>query len=122
MCISGPDLLPNNRSLYDGSNSVYQVITRHSGCRSNSAQNDSYQVPGCGLECVFRFAVSGSFGAFPANAPLSGGLCVNSYIFWNDRPDRSATGLDWKDALAVIARHPYGPDWYSQCAGSSAAP
>ena len=121
VCISGPDLLPNNPSLYEGDNSIYQVITRHSGCRSNSAQNNSYQVPGCGLECIFHFAVSGSFGAFPANAPLSGGLCVNSYIFWNDT-SRSATGLDWHDALAVIARHPYGPDWLNQCAGGDGSP
>jgi hypothetical protein len=122
VCISGPDLLPNDPSLYENANSVYQVITRHNGCRSNSAQNNSYQVPGCDLECIFHFAVSGSFGAFPANAPLSGGLCVNSYIFWNDRTDRSATGQDWKDALVVIARHPYGPDWLDQCAGSEGSP
>ena len=122
VCFSGPDLLPNNPSLYDSSNSVYQVITRHSGCRSNSAQNDSYQVPGCALNCIFHFAVAGTLGAFPVNAPLTGGVCVNSYLFWNDTTSRSKTGLTYKDALPVIASHPYGADWLSQCVGSSGEP
>jgi hypothetical protein len=122
VCISGPDLLPNDPALYDTGNAVYQVITRHTGCRSNSAQNNSYQVPGCGLECIFHFAVAGSLGSFPSQAPLSGGLCVNSYIFWNDKDDRSPSGQDWHDALAVIARHPYGPDWLDQCSGSDGRP
>jgi hypothetical protein len=121
-CISGPDLLPNNPSLYTSKNAVYQVITRHTGCRSNSAQNDSYRVPGCALECIFHFAVNGTFGAFPASAPLTGGLCVNSYIFWNDRATPGATGLGWKNALPVIASHPYGPGWYGQCVGAHGAP
>jgi len=122
VCISGPDLLPNNPSLFGNPNSVYEVITRHPGCRSNSAQNNSFQVPGCALECIFHFAVSGTLGAFPASAPLTGGLCVNSYIFWNDRATTSATGLDWRNALPVIAAHPYGPDWYSQCVGNTGPP
>lgn len=122
VCLSGPDLLPNNPSLYHRPDSVYQVIVRHTGCRANSAQNDSYRVRGCGLECIFRFAVSGSLGAFPVNAPLSGGLCVNSYILWNDLTQRSPTGLDWKDALPVIAAHPYGPGWLSQCVGGGGRP
>jgi hypothetical protein len=121
-CFSGPDLLPNSPSLYDGSNSAYQVLARHPGCRANSAQNDSYEVPGCALECIFRFAVSGTFGDFPQHAPLSGGVCVNSYLFWNDRSTRSQTGLTWKDALPVIAAHPYGPDWYEHCAGNDGEP
>ena len=122
VCFSGPDLLPNNRSLYDASDKVYQVIARHTGCRSNSAQNDSYQVAGCALDCIFHFAVSGTLGAFPINAPLTGGVCVNSYIFWNDRTTRSATGLTYKDALPVIAAHPYGPGWLDQCIGSDGEP
>lgn len=122
VCISGPDLLPNEPALYSGPDSPYQVIARHSGCRSNSAQNDSYRVPGCAVECIFRFAVSGSLGAFPDNAPLSGGLCVNSYIFWNDTSRRNPAAQDWHDALAVIAKHPYGPDWLDQCAGNDGSP
>jgi hypothetical protein len=122
VCISGPDLLPTEPALYRGRDAVYQVIARHPGCRSISAQNDSYQVRGCGLECMFNFGVSGTVGAFPASAPLTGGLCVNSYFFWNDKATKSRTGLDWKNALPVIASHPYGPDWYRQCAGGAGAP
>jgi hypothetical protein len=122
VCFSGPDVLPDNPTLYKDDNRAYQVLTRHVGCRSNSVQNDSYQVSGCGLACIFRFAVSGTFGDFPKAAPLSGGLCVNSYLFWNDRSTKSATGLDWTDALPVIAANPYGPGWFSQCAGNTGAP
>jgi hypothetical protein len=122
VCFSGPDLLPNDPSLYDSSDKVYQVISRHSGCRSNSAQNDSYQVSGCALDCIFHFAVAGTLGAFPVRAPLTGGVCVNSYIFWNDRTARSKTGLTYKNALPVIAAHPYGPDWLNQCVGSDGEP
>ena len=121
VCFSGPDLLPNDRSLYDSPDKVYQVLTRHAGCRSNSAQNDSYHVAGCALDCIFHFAVSGTLGAFPVNAPLSGGVCVNSYLFWNDRTVHGR-GLSYKDALPVIAAHPYGPGWLDQCSGSSGAP
>lgn len=122
VCFSGPDLLPNSPSLYNGTNSVYQVLARHTGCRSNSAQNNSYQVAGCTLSCIFQFAVSGTLGSFPTSAPLSGGLCVNSYIFWNDKTSMSKTGLNYKDALPVIAAHPYGPDWYGHCSGSDGSP
>jgi len=122
VCISGPDLLPNDPSLYSRDDSIYQVITRHGGCRSNSAQNNSFQVPGCNLECIFHFAVAGSLGGFPANAPLTGGLCINSYIFWNDMSSTNPAAQDWKDALAVIAAHPYGPGWLSQCVGSDGKP
>jgi hypothetical protein len=122
VCISGPDLLPTDPALYRNRDAVYQVISRHSGCRSISAQNASYQVRGCGLECMFNFAVSGTMGAFPASRPLTGGLCVNSYFFWNDKVKKSRTGLDWKDALPVIASHPYGTEWYKQCAGGGGPP
>lgn len=122
VCFSGPDLLPNSPSLYNGPNAVYQVLTRHSGCRSNSAQNNSYQVAGCSLTCIFQFAVRGTFGSFPASAPLTGGLCVNSYIFWNDKTSVSKTGLNYKDALPVIAAHPYGSAWYDQCSGGADPP
>jgi len=122
VCFSGPDLLPNDAALYDSDNKVYEVLSRHTGCRSNSAQNNSYQVPGCGMDCIFHFAVAGTLGAFPEKAPLSGGLCVNSYIFWNNKTSRSRTGLTYKDALPVIAAHPYGADWLKQCAGSDGTP
>ena len=122
VCFSGPDILPNNASLYAIKNAVYQVLVRHTGCRSDSAQNNSYQVPGCAMDCIFQFAVGGTFGFFPTSAPLTGGLCVNSYIFWNDKTSLSSTGLNYKDALPVIAAHPYGPDWYSRCAGTDGMP
>jgi len=122
VCFSGPDVLPDSPGLYKDDNRAYQVLTRHVGCRSNSVQNDSFQVDGCGLDCIFHFAVSGTVGNFPKAAPLTGGLCVNSYLFWNDRSTKSATGLDWTNALQVIAANPYGPGWYNQCAGSSGAP
>ena len=122
VCFSGPDLLPNERSLYEGDNQVYPVLNRHPGCRANSAQNSSYHVPGCGLECIFHFAVGGTFGKFPVTAPLSGGLCVNSYIFWNNRDARGPRGQGWRDVLPVIAAHPYGPDWNQQCAGTDGEP
>jgi hypothetical protein len=122
VCFSGPDVLPDSPALYQDNNRAYQVLTRHVGCRSNSVQNDSYQVAGCGMDCIFHFAVSGTFGNFPTAAPASGGLCVNSYLFWNHRSTKSATGLDWTDALPVIAANPYGPGWYSQCAGNAGMP
>ena len=121
-CFSGPDVLPNNATLYGSDASPYQVLVRHRGCRSNSAQNDSYQVPGCGLDCIFRFAVGGEFGAFSADAPRTSGLCVNSYLMWNHRGELSRTGLEWTDALPVIAAYPYGPAWHEQCAGSEGSP
>jgi len=122
-CFSGPDLLPDNTSLTTGSSSAYQLLTRHTGCRSNSAQNDSFDVPGFGLESIFQFAVGGTFGSFDASAPRTSGVCVNSYLFWNHLVARSPrTNLNWTDALPVIAAHPYGPDWYGQCAGGGGAP
>lgn len=121
-CISGPDLLPNEPALYQGNDASYQVIVRHSGCRAISAQNNSYHVQSCNLECLFGFAVGGTLGAFPTGAPLNGGLCVNSYLFWNDKFSRKAGAQDWKDALAVIARHPYGKGWFNQCAGADGPP
>jgi hypothetical protein len=114
-CFSGPDILPNNSSLYNNINSVYEVLTRHDGCRANSAQNDSYAVPGCDLSCIFDFAVSGTFGDFDETAPYDSGLCVNSYLFWNHREVVSPTGLSWTDALPVIAANPYGTGWTDRC-------
>jgi hypothetical protein len=116
-CMSGPDVLPNNPSLYQDTNSAYQVLVRHRGCRSNSVQNDSFEVPGCGLDCIFHFAVGGTYGWFDASAPYSSGLCVNSYLFWNHRTQVSNTGLDWHDALPVIAAYPYGRGWTDHCDG-----
>jgi hypothetical protein len=80
-------------------------------------QNDSYEVRGCGMDCIFRFAVRGKYGFFDASAPYSSGLCVNSYLFWNHRVATSSTGLDWHDALPVIAAYPYGSGWTDQCDG-----
>lgn len=121
-CISGPDLLPDDRALYGDDADIYPVITRHGGCRANSAQNDSFAVPGCGVDCIFKFAVSGTFGRFAASTPRAAGLCVNSYLMWNHRVERSATGLDWTHALPVIAAYPHGRDWLEQCDGGGAAP
>jgi hypothetical protein len=122
VCFSGPDVLPNSPALFLDDNRAYPVETRHVGCRSSSAQNASFQVPGCGLDCIFHFSVSGAVGEFPSAAPLTGGLCVNSYLFWNHRTTKSATGLDWTDALPVIAANPYGSGWYSQCTGNTGPP
>jgi hypothetical protein len=121
-CMSGPDLLPDAPSLYEEASSAYQVLARHRGCRANSAQNDSYAVNGCGLECIFQFAVSGTFGTFPTATPRAGGVCVNSYLMWNYRVEPSATGLDWTRALPIIAAYPYGREWYEQCAGGGGPP
>ena len=121
-CMSGPDILPDEVTLYQSADNVYEVLARHSGCRSNSAQNDSYAVTGCGLDCIFQFAVRGTFGDFDQSAPRASGLCVNSYLFWNHRVMTSSTGLTWQDALPVIAAHPYGTDWYGRCADGGGAP
>jgi hypothetical protein len=121
-CLSGPDLLPNEPALYLGNNAIYPVIARHPGCRSISAQNASYHVPGCSLDCIFHFAVGGTLGAFPTSVPLRGGLCVNSYILWNDKAKKSPGGQGWQDALRVIAAHPYGRSWFSECAGNDGPP
>jgi hypothetical protein len=121
-CFSGPDLLPDNKSLYSGQYSAYEMLTRQPGCRSNSAQNDSYEVTGCDMDCIFKFAVRGTYGDFNETAPRTSGVCVNSYLFWNHRNWRSSTGLDWRNTLPVIAANPYGPGWYGQCAGGGAAP
>jgi hypothetical protein len=121
-CFSGPDLLPDNTSLTDGPHSVYELLSRHTGCRSNSAQNDSYDVTNFGLASIFHFAVSGTFGDFNEVAPRTSGVCVNSYLFWNHTEAVSSTGLDWHDALPVIAAHPYGTGWYGQCANGGTAP
>jgi hypothetical protein len=117
ICMSGPDVLPNSSVLYAGADSAYQVLIDYDGCRANSVQDDSYQVPGCALSCIFHFAVSGTFGTFNADAPLTSGLCINSYLFWNHRTRRSSTGLDWTNALPVIAANPHGPSWHGRCAG-----
>lgn len=121
-CLSGPDLLPDERPLYESSASAYEVLARHDGCRANSAQNDSFGVPGCDLDCIFRFGVGGTFGDFAHEAPRTSGVCVNAYLFWNHRLGRSATGFNWLDALPVIVAHPYGRDWLDQCSGGGDAP
>jgi hypothetical protein len=121
-CLSGPDLLPDNRSLFDGKDAAYQVLTRHQGCRSNSAQNASYSIRDFNMDQVFNFAVRGTFGRFDTQAPRASGVCVNSYLFWNHRVKVSWTGRNWLDALPVIAAYPYGRNWLEQCQGDSTAP
>jgi hypothetical protein len=74
------------------------------------------------MDCIFHFAVGGTFGSFPSRAPLTGGLCVNSYLFWNNHDAHGPHGQDWTDVLPLIAEHPYGPDWYRQCAGTDGEP
>jgi hypothetical protein len=121
-CLSGPDLLPDEESLYRDRSSIYEVLARHKGCRSNSAQNASFGVKNCGLGCIFNFAVRGTFGDFDSNQPRTSGVCVNSYLFWNHRVGASWTGLDWTDALPVIAGYPYGRAWLDDCVGGGGAP
>ena len=74
------------------------------------------------MDCIFRFGVGGTFGDFPETAPRTGGLCINSYLFWNHRVSPSSTGLDWTHALPVIAAYPYGSAWLDQCAGGGGSP
>ena len=64
----------------------------------------------------------GTFGDFDQTYPRTSGLCVNSYLFWNHRVSRSPTGLNWLDALPVIAAYPHGPLWLDQCQGGGTAP
>ena len=98
------------------------MLVRHKGCRSNSAQNASYGVKGCGMDCIFKFAVRDTFGDFNHNIPRTSGVCVNSYLFWNHRVGASWTGLDWTDALPVIAAYPYGRAWLDECVGGGGPP
>jgi hypothetical protein len=122
-CLSGPDLLPDEDSLYQGKDSVYQVLTRHRGCRSNSAQNASYRITNFNMDQVFNFAVRGKFGEFNTSSPRNSGVCVNSYLFWNHRiKETGSGGRNWLDALPVIAAYPYGRQWLDQCAGGGTAP
>jgi hypothetical protein len=121
-CMSGPDLLPDELSLYENRNSAYEVLARHRGCRSNSAQNDSYGVRGFGMDDIFHFAVRGTAGDFNEGYPRGSGVCVNSYLFWNHRVSQSRTGQNWLDALPVIAAYPYGRMWLDHCAGGAVSP
>ena len=121
-CMSGPDLLPDEKSLYAQRNAAYEVLARHKGCRSNSAQNDSYNVRDFGLDDIFHFAVRGTHGDFNENYPRGSGVCVNSYLFWNHRVAMSRTGQNWLDALPVIAAYPYGRMWLDRCEGGGGAP
>jgi hypothetical protein len=121
-CLSGPDLLPDNKSLYNHRGAIYEVLTRHKGCRANSAQNDSFEIYRFGLGQVFDFAVGGTLGDFNQATPRASGVCVNSYLFWNHRTAQSWTGLNWLDALPVIAAYPYGRMWFDQCASGGGAP
>jgi hypothetical protein len=121
-CMSGPDLLPDETSLHDGNDAVYQVLARHKGCRSNSAQNRSYGIERYNLDQVFNFAVRGNFGSFDQHTPRTSGVCVNSYMFWNHRVKTSWTGQNWLDALPVIAAYPYGRAWLDQCSRGGTAP
>jgi hypothetical protein len=122
VCLAGPDLLPDEKALYGNDGAAYEVLTRHAGCRANSAQNDSYAIWQYPLGAVFNFAVRGTFGDFNQVTPRASGVCVNSYLFWNHRTALSYTGFNWLDALPVIAAYPYGPLWLEQCAGGGGAP
>jgi hypothetical protein len=122
VCLSGPDLLPDNRSLFNHQGAAYEVLARHVGCRANSAQNDSFAIWQYPLGEVFNFAVRGTFGDFNEVTPRASGVCVNSYLFWNHRTGVSYTGLNWLDALPVIAAYPYGRLWHDQCPGGGGAP
>lgn len=127
-CYSGPDLLPNSTGLYGSASGTYQYLVRHVGCRSNSAQNNSFTVPGYSMTDIFNFAVQGTFGTFPCGTGGSAncspkqavtkndGLCVNSYIFWNDSTSEQAA------ADPVIKNNPYGSGWYGQCSCGGVAP
>jgi hypothetical protein len=121
-CMSGPDLLPDEQTLYGSSNSAYEVLARHKGCRSNSAQNASYNVRDFDLDNIFHFAVRGKLGDFDQSYPRGSGVCVNSYLFWNHRVSLSRTGQNWTSALPVIAAYPYGRMWLDECAGESGPP
>jgi hypothetical protein len=143
-CISGPDVLPSNASLYVNEVRIYHVIVDHVGCRSNSAQHASYIEAGpdlddyevtedticvgdppqsnnpCTMEEIFGFAVGGTFGSFDNANPYDSGLCVNSFLFWNhkDWVFGDVPGeRTWEDALPVIAGNPYGLGWTVNCAG-----
>lgn len=120
VCMSGPDLLPNNGSFWTNTDSVYEVLSRHVGCRANSAQNDSFNVAGCDLACIANFAERGNFGDFIPGP--TAGVCVNSYIFWNHITFLQATGQDWRDVQAVATANPYGEAWYGQCVCGGGAP
>ena len=122
-CMSGPDLLPDAKALHVGKDAVYQVLTRHKGCRSNSAQNASYRITNFNMDQVFNFAVRGKHGSFDSSSPRTSGVCVNSYLFWNHRiKDSGAGGRTWLDALPVIAAYPHGRAWLDQCEGGGTAP
>jgi hypothetical protein len=122
-CMSGPDLLPDEESLHMGNDAVYKVLTRHTGCRSNSAQNASFRISNFNMDQVFNFAVRGKHGQFDHTSPRTSGVCVNSYVIWNHRlKDTGAGGRTWLDALPVIAAYPYGRLWLDQCEGGGTAP
>jgi hypothetical protein len=128
-CYSGPDLLPNNSTLYADINSTYEQLTRHKGCRSNSAQNDSFNVQwpngtAYTLDDIFNFAVSGTFGDFDQTDPYHSGVCVNSYLFWNHRVGTAApNNYDWTDAEKTIAKYPYSAaNWTDKCTNGGGAP
>ena len=120
-CMSGPDLL---RTIHP-STGHKRACTRSSRGTTAVARTVPRMTPievrGCALECIFQFAVSGTFGDFAETVPRTSGVCVNSYLFWNHR-NRSATGLDWTDALTVIAAYPYGRAWLDQCVGGGGKP
>lgn len=111
-CYSGPDILPGSANLYNGLNQTYQVLIRHVGCRANSAQNTTIN-SACGANCnaIFQFAVQGTFGLLSTSSPLppDQGLCINSYIFWNDSTSEQII-VD-----PTIQLFPYGNQWYGQC-------
>jgi hypothetical protein len=120
VCFAGPDILPDSAQLYNGNNQVYQVLISHPGCRANSAQNNSIAECPAGGNCnaIFTFAVQGTFGHLGKSNPLppDDGLCINSYIWWNDSTSQQAK-VD-----PTIQQNPYGAGWYGQCSCGGSEP
>lgn len=120
-CYGGPDILPNNNGLVNG---TYQVLVKHVGCRSNSAQNTTIVGSQAGAvacapnDCneIFSFTVRGTFGILTLPLGADEGLCVNSYLFWNDSTAERAK-VD-----PTIQANPYGIGWYGQCSCGGTAP
>jgi hypothetical protein len=117
-CYSGPDILPANAGLVAG---TYQYLNAHVGCRADSAQNTTIVGSSSGPQAcdpiahncnaIFVFSVQGTFGHLNKTVPLPSnqGLCLNSYIFWNDSVAEQA----YVDP--TVQANPYGIGWYGQC-------
>jgi hypothetical protein len=97
-CYSGPDILPGDAGLMANTYQNLNKFGGRNGCRAESAQNTTIvgTPPGVNMACdptncdnVLLFAVQGTLGDLPKTpvslpAPSNVGLCVNTFIFWND--------------------------------------